>query len=465
MNAPDRTALQDRLNRLIADYHIPGASLAVLAGDELVEVAAGVINKNTGIETTTDTLFQIGSITKVWTATLVMMAVDEGLLDLDEPIVKYLPEFKIADADVNAKVTLRHLLSHSSGIGGDHILETGRGDDTLERYLETCATIGQEHDLGATMSYCNTGYSVAGRILEKIYGTDGKSKVWDQILREKIIMPLGLSHTNTLPEEALLFRTATGHVKPGKAEEYQLAPMWVLPRSAGPAGLINATAADVITFAKVHLAEGRAADGTQLLSPGAVKQMQEPQIDVPDRYTLGDKWGLGWILFDWGGRRLFGHDGTTMGQYAFLRVLPEENVAVCLLTNGGEAGVGYRELCTELFKVLADVDVPVRPSPPESPVDLDLSVYEGDFKRLNVELQIRRNDGGGLTATLTSGGPLAERTPVEDRTTELELTPVDRELFLGQGKKLPTPTPVVFFDFEGDVPKRMHFGARAMTRA
>ena len=460
MTAPDRNALQERLNRLIADHHIPGASLAVLAGDEVIEVAAGVINKNTGIEATTDTLFQIGSITKVWTASLVMMAVDEGLLDLDEPVVTYLPEFKIADPDVNAKVTLRHLLCHSSGIGGDHILETGRGDDTLERYVETCATIGQEHDLGATMSYCNTGYSVAGRILEKIHG-----KVWDQILREKLIAPLGLTHTNTLPEEALLFRTAAGHVKPGEDADYQVAPMWVLPRSAGPAGLINATGADLLTFVRLHLDDGKAADGTQLLSPAAVKQMQEPQIDVPDRYTLGDKWGLGWILFDWSGKRLFGHDGSTVGQYAFLRVLPDERFAVSLLTNGGDAGVAYRELCTELFRDHAGVEVPARPEPPATPVELDLSKYEGTFKRLNVELELTRTDDGRLEAAVTTSGPLAERLPEEGRTRTLTLTPVDREVFLGSGSLSPTPTPVVFFDFDGDVPKRMHFGARAMTRA
>jgi hypothetical protein len=153
-----------------------------------------------------------------------------------------------------------------------------------------------------------------------------------------------------------------------------------------------------------------------------------------------------------------------VGQYAFLRVLPDTPLAVCLLTNGGDAGVAYRELCTELFRDLAGVEVTARPEPPATPVDLDLSHYEGIFKRLNVELEIRRDDEGVLTAAITSLGPLAERLPEADRTRTLALTPVDREVFLGAGSASPSPIPVVFFDFEGDAPKRIHFGARAMTR-
>jgi CubicO group peptidase (beta-lactamase class C family) len=353
--------LQQRLEAVLAEHQVPGATLGVLEGDDVAVHAAGTINKNTGVEVTADTLFQIGSITKVWTATLVMMLVDDGVLDLDVPVVTYLPELRFADADVTAKVTLRDLLSHRSGVGGDHILDTGRGDDTLERYVETCTSLGQDHELGATMSYCNTGYSVAGRVIEKVTG-----KVWDEVLRERIIRPLGLTHTNTLPEEAILFRTAVGHIKYPGEDEFRVTPMWVLPRSAGPAGLVNASAADLLTFARLHLDEGRAADGTQLLSVSSVKQMQEAQIEVPDRYTLGDRWGVGWILFEWDGRPLYGHDGSTVGQRAYLRVAPDARLAVCLLTNGGESGAAFKALCGEVMQERAGITMPVLPACPTS---------------------------------------------------------------------------------------------------
>ena len=99
----------------------------------------------------------------------------------------YLPEFAVADPEVSAAVTLRHLLSHTSGIDGDNFADFGRGDDCLERYVESCASLEQTHPLGATMSYCNTGFSILGRVIEVVTG-----KVWDAVMRERLFEPLGL---------------------------------------------------------------------------------------------------------------------------------------------------------------------------------------------------------------------------------------------------------------------------------
>ena len=93
---------------------------------------------------TTDSVFQIGSITKVWTATVVMQLVDEGLLDLDTPVVEVLPELQLADPDVTKQVTMRHLLTHTSGIDGDVFTDTGRGDDCLEKYVALLGDVGPE---------------------------------------------------------------------------------------------------------------------------------------------------------------------------------------------------------------------------------------------------------------------------------------------------------------------------------
>src|SRR5687767_5536349 len=112
--ALDQRHWQERL-ALLADKHgVPGASFAVLQGDEIMEVAYGVLNLRTSHAVTPDALFQIGSITKVWTATLIMQLVDEGLLDLDEPVVTYLPGFRVKDPEVSRTVTTRQLLAHTS---------------------------------------------------------------------------------------------------------------------------------------------------------------------------------------------------------------------------------------------------------------------------------------------------------------------------------------------------------------
>ena len=125
-------------------HHVPGAQLGILRvgdvdADELVKAAYGVLNIDTGVEATTDSLFQIGSITKVWTATVAMQLVDEGKLDLDAPIIEVLPELRLADPDVTKQVTLRHLLTHTSGIDGDVFTDTGRGDDCLEKLRRRCS--------------------------------------------------------------------------------------------------------------------------------------------------------------------------------------------------------------------------------------------------------------------------------------------------------------------------------------
>ncbi|MGH3369714.1 MAG: serine hydrolase domain-containing protein, partial [Nocardioidaceae bacterium] len=117
-------------------------------------------------------------------------------------------------------------------------------------------------------------------MIEKLTG-----QTWDQALRERLFTPLGLAHTVTLPEEALLFRAAVGHVAEGD-EEPRPALVWGLQRSAGPAGLITASAADVLAFATLHLAGGVASDGTRLLSEESAAAMTEHQTDVPDPYSL-----------------------------------------------------------------------------------------------------------------------------------------------------------------------------------
>jgi CubicO group peptidase (beta-lactamase class C family) len=459
MTTIDTARLQTRLEELIAEHKVPGAALGILHDGEVLELAAGVLNTSTGYDATPDSLFQIGSITKVYTATVVMQLVDEGKLELDAPVQTYLPDFKVADADVSAKVTIRHLLTHTSGIQGDHFEDTGRGDDCLEKYTATCATLSQNHALGATMSYCNAGYNVLGRVLEVVDG-----KVWDQVVRERLFAPLGLSLTNTLPEEAIVHRVAVGHLTLDPDADPTVTPQWLLPRSAGPAGLINSTVAEVLAFARMHMEGGKAADGTQVLSDASVRAMQEPQVEVPDRFTLGDQWGLGWILFHWDGKFVYGHDGATIGQNGYLRILPETGTAVALLTNGGAPGEVYRAIFTSVLQDVAGLSVPATPTAPETPLELDLTPYLGTFARLNVTCELAPDeDGNGLLATITTSGPLADLTG--DPVQEVTLTPVDNALFLAKFEKSESPIPFVFYDFADGVPQHIHFGARAMPRA
>ncbi|MGW4064693.1 serine hydrolase [Amycolatopsis sp. NPDC004747] len=405
-----------RLAALARKHRVPGASLGILRGDDRVLASHGVLNTATGVEVTDDSVFQIGSITKVWTATVAMQLVDEGLVKLDAPIADVLPELRLADPDVTKQVTLRHLLTHTSGIDGDVFTDTGRGDDCLEKFVGLLEEVAQVHPLGATLSYCNSGFVLLGRVIEQLTG-----QTWDAALRERLFTPLGLTHTGTLPEEALLHRAAMGHVAAGDGTP-QPAPAWTLPRSAGPAGLITASAADVLAFARMHLA-----GGGEVLSEASAAAMTEWQADLPDKHTLGDSWGLGWIRFEWDGRRVIGHDGNTIGQSAFLRLLPSHDLAVTLLTNGGNTRDLYEELYREIFAELAGVALPPPVSPAAVPPSVDFAEFVGVYERASMRIEVFEGEAG-LRMRQTVTGPIAALVP--EPTTEHDLVPVGGPRFV-----------------------------------
>ncbi|WP_136024210.1 serine hydrolase [Microbacterium sp. K27] len=446
---------QQRLSALAEAHKVPGATLGILRlGEEPVYAHHGILNVRTGIETTDDSVFQIGSMSKVWTTSVVMKLVDEGRLDLDTPIVEYVPEFASSDPEVTRTVTMRHLLNHTSGIDGDVFTDTGRGDDTLEKYVALLDGIAQNHPLGATMSYCNSGFVLAGRVIEKITGAS-----WDQAMRDLLMTPLGLTHSCTLPEEAIMFRAASGHTEVGD-DGPTLAPAWMLPRAMGPAGLVNSTTADVLAFARMHLTGGLAADGTRVLSEESVRRMQQREVDMPDPYSLGDAWGVGWILFDWDGRRLYGHDGNTIGQAAFLRILPDEQLAVTMLTNGGNTHDLYAELFDEIFSELADVHVPAGLTPPEEPFADDFSEFEGIYDRSGVRTEIFRGDEG-LRMRTTLNGPLAALLP--DPVQEHPLVPVRHGEFVMRPEGEQGWHAVVFYSLPTGE-RYLHHGVRAAPK-
>src|SRR4029079_16711041 len=134
-----------------------------------------------------------------------------------------------------------------------------------------------------------------------------------------------------------------------------------------------------------------------------------------------------------------------------------------LFTNGGSSFSAFRALCTEIAQERAGVSMPAWPSAPETLPALDLSKYAGTYGRLNVDAELRV-EGDRLHGTLKQSGPLAESLPDEGREQHIDITPVDATTFVVTMEGLPEPMPLVFFDFEGDTPKRFHFGARAMTR-
>ena len=210
----------------------------------------------------------------------------------------------------------------------------------------------------------------------------------------------------------------------------------------------------------MHLSGGIAPDGTRLLSDESATAMTEKQAEVPDKYLLGDSWGLGWIRFGWDGRRLVGHDGNTIGQAAFLRVLPDEGLAVTLLTNGGHTADLYRELYREIFAELAGVAVPGTLEPPAEAVSVDVTAHLGRYERESVRIDVLQGDDGPVLRTEVTGEIAAM---VPDPINEYPMLGVDENLFVVRPPETETWIPVTFYSLSSGE-SYMHFGARATPK-
>ncbi len=420
-----------------ARYQVPGASLAVLADGEVFECATGVINQQTQVETTTDSVFQIGSITKIWTTSLIMQLVDEGRVELDAPVRTYLPELQLGNGEAARQITVRHLLTHTSGIDGDFFQDAGRGDDCIERYVLACSALGQLHPPGEGFSYCNAGFVLAGRIIEKLRGTP-----WDLALQRWLAKPIEATSLETYPERALYYRAAVGHVPDGEGG-FRVAPEPFLARSNGPAGATPFSAArDLLQLAKLHLAGGVSERGVRLLSEASVAAMQEPQVKVPDG-SADRHWGLGWMLFEWSGQRVIGHDGGTIGHSAFLRIVPERNVVVALLTNGGNTAAFYRRVFGAVLDPLAGIALPPLPEPQDVPVDP--ARYVGSYERLTARLEVSAREGRLFLQS-------TDRRPLEGypEPPEVELLPMTETMFCWTPPQSRFRSYVTFNEFDED---------------
>jgi CubicO group peptidase (beta-lactamase class C family) len=215
--------------------------------------------------------------------------------------------------------------------------------------------------LGTKMSYCNVGFALLGRIVEVL-----RRETYDHAMRHRIFKPLGMKQAMTLAEDALRHRCAVGHIAdPKDPKRQRVAFVTHLSHGMKAAGSTPAMSApDLLKFVAMHFAHGRNGTGERVLSASSTAAMQRRQVRLQKQVppaTIGC--GLGWALMDFGGHKVIGHDGGTIGQYSFLRVSPEKGFAVALLTNGGDAISVYQEIVSELFGAAIRKREPTLPSP------------------------------------------------------------------------------------------------------
>ena len=447
--------VQNALNTLARRHKVPGATLAIARDEELLDFATGVINAETGVETTPDSIFQIGSNTKLLTTTLVMQLVDAGEVELDAPVRKYLKDFVLDDPTAADEITVRQLLTHTSGIQGDYFKGFGRGDDAIERYVDSLGGIDLVHRPSELWSYCNTGFVVAGRLAEVVAG-----QPYHQLLAERIFTPLGMGSTTIRVEEMVSKRCAVGHV-PGPNGRPMVPPVVVMEYAQAPAGsLTTSTAAEMVRFVQMHLRAGAGPNGSPVLSAASVKAMQEPQVSLPAGGDADQRMGLGWLMGTWSGKRVIGHGGGTIGQLSFLQCLPDESFVVVLLTNSATGGLLWRDLGRWLFDELAGVSLPETPKATEPPPALDLDKYTGVYSRYGVRATVTR-DGEGLSMLQELTDELSELQVAQPPAPPVRLRPIDKERFAA--KMGGVDGVVAFLGFQGGRPGYL-FAGRAARR-
>lgn len=371
-----------------------------------------------------ETLFQIGSTGKTFTATAIMRLVDAGELDLDVPVRRYLRDLKLRDPDVTRKVTLRHLLTHTGGWAGDFFPDTGRGDDALQKAVASLSKVPQLTPLGEVWHYNNAGFYIAGRVLEKVTRTSYESAVKDLLLT-----PLGMTRSFFFAEEAIVYRVVAGHnVASPRSKKHEIAQPWDIGRNSGPAGGLISDVVDQLRWAQFHMGDGRAPDGKRLLKRSTLREMQRPQAEAGN---LAHSVGISWLLDDYDGERLVAHGGTTHGQLSAFVMVPDRDFAVTVLTNSARGTEVHSAVVRKALSLYLGLE---RRLPETMSVNgAELGRYAGRyvdaFKQAAIDLDVR---GRRLRAHLL---PLDEG---EDATrlAPFHLAPFDTDKMLVQGGRL-----------------------------
>ena len=321
------------VSKAIQTWKIPGLSVAIVRNDSVIYAKGfGVIAARSSTPVTEKTLFEIGSSSKAFTATLIAMLVTDGKMRWDDRLTSYLPDFRMYDPVANEEVTIRDALTHRSGIARGELAWLGSGI-SRDEVLHRVRFLKPETAFRSHYSYQNMMFLAAGQAAGKAGGS-----TWDQLVRERIFQPLGMTSTVTT------YRGLTnGNVAAPNGLDHDTA--YVKPpfdaENIAPAGAIISSAADMAQWLRFQLNDGVAA-GKRLVSSAALRETHTPQILMTggggrggaiDSVKRFSSYGMGWMVEDYRNALSWQHGGNTLGMTAAVGMLPEKRVGVVVLSN------------------------------------------------------------------------------------------------------------------------------------
>jgi len=412
----------NRLQRAVEEarerHRVPGVSVAFYADGAVSLACCGVTNVGSGVDMTADTIMHIGSITKLFNATLLMQLVDEGKVSLERPVVEYLPEFRVGDPEATRTVTVEQLVNHTSGIGGNLLPDAGHDEETIARTVSRFAGVPQIHAPGAARSYCNAGTVVAGFLCQRIEG-----KSWYDLVEDRIFRPLDMNHAAVLPEDALLHRASVGHFVDPVSGVPRRTTHAFLPLGFAPAGsTAMMSAQDLLTFVRAHMANGTGPNGTRLLSADSAARMRRTSGDVDGPVCFDG--GIGWLLL---GGDLVHHGGGGPGVLSWAVAHPESGTAAVVLTNADKGFAVAKDVMRPFFESRLGY-APFPPPKPAPETQFDPSLYVGDYENCSVIHTIEARDER-LFWSAQAKAQFYDSSPLE-KSAEKPLIPLGNDYFL-----------------------------------
>ena len=399
----------------MTEYQVPGGALGVFAGGQTAIRMFGMTNVDDPQPMTADTIWTVASISKTMTTTAVMKLVEDGRVDLDAPVQRYIPDFRVLDDIASRTVTPRHLLTHTPGWEGQLSTEDKGGDALADFAMRIMRDLPQLATPGQVWSYNNAGFALAGRLIEVVTG-----RAIHDALRELVFAPIGLSRTFTRLADAMTHRLSLGHREQGGRTQV-IRPYQTT--SSTTAGGVMTSIADLMKYARFHLGSG-ATDGKPYLSRTRLDEMKTPQLK---KNATTDEMGVGWHLRRLSGVETCAHGGTLNGHCLLVELVPARNLAFAILTNHTDGWQlvqdverailrRYEGLALEPGQRIAHRGVNEAMTGHATPLATQphLTPYVGTYTRLPVGTVNVRDDAGALVvssgnsqnaATLTFYGP------------------------------------------------------------
>lgn len=333
--------IEEKVEARRKELGIPGMSLAIVKdGKVVLSKGFGYKNFEKQIPVTADTQFAIGSATKAFTALSVLMSQDENKLSLDENPRKYIPYFKINDAEINEKITVRNLLTHSSGLNRTD-LGWYTGKLSREEIIKVAGEAKPIGKLGEKFLYQNVMYLTAGEIVSTVQKTP-----WGKFVEDKIFAPLGMTNsTMSIPTMQKAKDFSLGYDYNFDTKQTINKPTREISEIA-PAGAINSSANDMTKWLKFILNKGAIGDKRLVSEKGFTEWITPQQKISPDGKF---SYALGWFVQEYKGKKVIQHGGNIDGFNSMVAFLPDENLGFVMLTNVSGSSLGG-----ELISIITD---------------------------------------------------------------------------------------------------------------